>query len=50
MGSGGQTGGAGINAKEFFSVIFNFNPLCVKKLNSRTNIKKVGSARGDPWV
>ena len=24
--------------------------LCVKKLNSRTNIKKVSSARGDPWV
>ena len=50
MGSGGLTGGAGINPKVFFAVIFNFNQLCVKTLNSRTNIKKVGSARGDPWV
>ena len=30
--------------------IFNFNQLCKKKLNSRTNIKKVSSAKGDPWV
>ena len=27
-----------------------FNQLCIKKLNTRTNIKKVSSARGDPWV
>ena len=50
MGSGGQTGGAGINPKVFFTVIFNCNQLYVKTLNSRMNIKKVGSARGDPWV
>ena len=41
---------AGINPKVFSAVIFNFPQLCVKTLNSRTNIKKVGSARGDPWV
>ena len=50
MGSGGQTRGAGINPKVFFADIFNFNQLCVKTLNSRTNIKKVRSTRGDPWV
>ena len=50
MGSGGQTGRDGINPEVFFAVIFNFNQLCVKTLNSRTNIKKVSSARGDPWV
>ena len=34
----------------FFTINFNFNQLCIKKLNSRTNTKKVSSARGDPWV
>ena len=33
--------GHGINPKVIFAVIFNFNQLCIKKLNSRTNIKKV---------
>ena len=41
MCSRGQTGGLGINPKVFFAVIFNFNQLCINKLNSRTNIKKV---------
>ena len=29
MGSGGQTGGPGINPKVFFALIFNFNQLCI---------------------
>ena len=41
---------AGINPKVFLAIIFNFPHLCIKTLNSRTHIKKVGSARGDPWV
>ena len=48
MGSGGQPGGPGINPKVLFAVIFNFDQLCIE--NSRTNNKKVSSARGDPWV
>ena len=43
MGSGGQTGGPGINPNVFFAVIFNFKSNCIKKLNSMTNIKKVSS-------
>ena len=34
----GQTERAGTNPKVFFAVIFNFNPLCLKTLNSRMNI------------
>ena len=29
---------------------FNAEQLCIKKLISTMHIKKVGSARGDPWV
>ena len=46
----GQPGRAGINPNVFFAVIFHFNQLCIKKLNSTVHIKKVSSARGDPWV
>ena len=34
----------------YMAVKFNFQQVLLKTLNSRTNIKKVSSARGDPWV